>query len=180
MERSFLNILFAMAAAAAFALGGCQSAGGEISVISSAPIAPGATYAWKEASAQEGAKEDPRVDNDIIRGRIKAAVDGNLAARGFQRVEPSQAQYLVSYHVQLQNRTEYEYDSWIIRPIDFVKSTTMLDLTDKASGRLVWRATSQKRVDQYDETQESLDAMFADMVATLPDTATAARLAARP
>ncbi len=55
-----------------------------------------------------------------------------------------------------------------IRSVNYTEGAVMLDLVDAASGKLAWRATSQKRVDQKDGTQDGLNAIIADMVKTLP------------
>ena len=55
-----------------------------------------------------------------------------------------------------------------VRHTDYVEGTVMLDLIDRASGKLAWRATSTKRLDQKDADQAGVNAIFADMVKTLP------------
>ena len=112
--------------------------------------------------------------------------------------DPSSANLLVQYHIGLQNRTETRVDTFgapiggpvacgvrgciggfgwgmygppmdvDVRNINYVEGTVMLDLIDKASGKLAWRATSQKRLDQSDADQAGVNAIFADMVKTLP------------
>jgi hypothetical protein len=185
--------LLVAAATACLALTGCESPGGKVSVLTgSAPLA-GSTYAWAPAQAGSG---DPRVDNDIMRERIRTAIDTNLAAKGYRQVDATQAKLLVSYHVGLQNKTDYSATSmgggpgmacgvrgciggygWgmygapmdvDIRSINYTEGAVMLDLIDTASGKLAWRAISQKRVDQKDATQDGLNAIVADMVKTLP------------
>ena len=193
--RIMRQVLLAATAAACLAMAGCESPGGKVSVLSGqAPLA-GSTYTWAP-DGQPGAG-DPRVDNDIIRERIKTAVDTNLAAKGYRQVSPGEAKFLVAYHVGLQNKTDYSATSmgapgggvacgrrgciggygWgmygapmdvDVRSINYVEGALMLDLIDTASGKLAWRATSQKRVDEKDGTQGGLNAMVADMVKTLP------------
>ena len=194
-SRIMPPVFLAAAVAAGLMLAGCESPGGQVSVLSGqAPLA-GSTYAWAP-DAQPGSG-DPRVDNDIIRERIKIAVDTNLAAKGYSQVAPGQAKLLVAYHIGLQNKTDYSATSmgapgggmacgrrgciggygWgmygapmdvDVRSINYTEGAVMLDLVDAASGKLAWRATSQKRVDQKDATQDGLNAIVADMVKTLP------------
>jgi len=192
-SRFMAKALVAAALAACLPLVGCESPGGKVSVLTGNQPLPGSTYAWAPAQAGSG---DPRVDNDIIRERFRTAVDTNLAAKGYSLVEPAQAKLLVSYHVGLQNKTDYSATSmggpggmacgirgciggygWgmygapmdvDIRSINYTEGAVMLDLVDTATGKLAWRATSQKRIDQKDGTQEGLNAIIADMVKTLP------------
>ena len=194
-SRIIAKTILAAAVAACLPLVGCESPGGQVSVLTGNEPLSGSTYAWAPG-AQPGSG-DPRVDNDIIRERIRTAVDTNLAAKGYRQVDPAGAKLLVSYHVGLQNKTDYSATSmggpspgmacgirgciggygWgmygaprdvDIRSINYVEGAVMLDLVDAASGKLAWRATSQKRIDQKDGTQEGLNAIIADMVKTLP------------
>jgi hypothetical protein len=196
MSRQVLR--YAVLAAAAIALSACESPGGKVSVLSgnSAAVQPGATYAWSPTG--QAGSGDPRVDNDIVRERIKTAIDTNLAAKGFRQADPATAQLLVSYHVGLQNKTDTQVSSFgppvgggvacgrrgciggygwgmygapqdiDVRHIDYTEGTMMLDLTNRSSGKLAWRATSQKRVDKGDVDQAGLNAVVADMVKSLP------------
>jgi hypothetical protein len=171
MARTFFMAMFAGAAAAILALSSCVSAAGGIAVLWSSPIAAGSTYAWNPANAPEALTIPRRVDNDIIREGIMTAVDANLAVKGFRLVEPSQAQYLVAYDVRVQ--TPADYDSWLVRDIDYIKGTMILDITDRSSGRVVWRAMSQRLVYRYDETQKIFNATFGEMANTLPGVSSA-------
>lgn len=185
--------------AASLTLAACQTPGGDVSVLKSSTVAvaPGSTWAWAPG-AQPGSG-DKRIDNDIIQGRVKAAVEGALAGRGYRQVsDPSSANLLVQYHIGLQDRTETRVDTFggpsggpvacgirgciggfgwgmygppmdvDVRNINYVEGTVMLDLIDRASGKLAWRATSRKRLDQSDADQAGVNAIFADMVKSLP------------
>jgi hypothetical protein len=184
---------FGAAMSAALTLGACESPAGKVSVLQSATasITPGATYAWAPLTQREMSYGDPRIDNDIIRQRIRTAINTNLGAKGYQLVDaPASAQLLVSYYVGLRNATDYRVDSYgyygygygwgmygpptDVRVINYTEGTLVLDLKDRTSGQLAWRVTSQKRIDQGDGAQEKLDAMIADMVKSLPGRAPSA------
>ena len=195
-SRFMAKALLTAAIAACLPLVGCESPGGKVSVLTGQTPLTGATYAWAPAQAGSG---DPRVDNDIMRERIRTAIDTNLAAKGYSQVDPAKAKLLVSYHVGLRSGTDYSATSmggprgvacgvrgciggygWgmygapmdvDIRSVNYTEGAVMLDLVDAASGKLAWRATSQKRVDEKDATQDGLNAIVADMVKTLPPAA---------
>lgn len=192
-SRIMTQALLAAALAVCLPLAACESPGGKVSVLTGQTPLTGSTYAWAPFQPGSG---DPRVDNDIIRERIRTAIDTNLAAKGYSQVDPSKAKLLVSYHVGLKSGTDYSATSmgppggvacgvrgciggygWgmygaprdvDIRSINYTEGAVMLDLVDAASGKLAWRATSQKRVDEKDGTQDGLNAIVADMVKTLP------------
>lgn len=184
-----------LALAAGLALTACETPAGKVSVLASdtVTLTPGATYAWAPVPATT-VGQDLRVNNDIIQGRIRAAVDASLAAKGYRHVpDAGAANLLVAYYVGVQQRTEYRVDTYggragvacgrrgciggwglygppsaDIRNVDYTQGALMLDITDRASGKLAWRAVSQKRVDEKDATQEGLNAIVADMTKTLP------------
>jgi hypothetical protein len=192
------GFLAAASAVAALWLGACESPGGKVTVLSAgaAAVPVGATYAW--APTEQAGSGDPRVDNDIVRDRLKTAIDANLAAKGFRQASPRSAQLLVEYHIGLQNKTDTQVTTYGGGPtrgvacgrrgcvggygwgaygapvdvdvshIDYVEGTLMLDLVDRASGKLAWRATSQKRLDAKDADQAGVTAIVGDMVKTLP------------
>lgn len=193
-SRIMTQALLAAAIAACLPLAACESPGGKVSVLTGQTPLTGSTYAWSPVQPGSG---DPRVDNDIMRERIRTAIDTNLAAKGYSQVDPSKAKLLVAYHVGLRAGTDYSATSmgppgggmacgvrgciggygWgmygaprdvDIRSISYTEGAVMLDLVDAASGKLAWRATSQKRVDEKDATQDGLNAIIADMVKTLP------------
>ena len=185
-------------ATAALGLTACESPGGKVSVLSNdaAPVRAGSTWAW--APGARPGSGDPRIDNDIVQGRIKTAVEGALAAKGYRQVsDPSSASLLAQYHIGLQNKSETRVDTFgppgpamacgirgciggygwgmygapmdvDVRNIDYVEGTVMLDLIDRTSGKLAWRATSQKRLDQSDADQAGVSAIVTDMVKSLP------------
>jgi hypothetical protein len=192
----FMRLAKCAAVACAVALAACTGPAGDVDVLQGErAIAPGAGLAWAPVPQDEMQNGDPRIDNDIIRQRVRNAVETALAARGHRFVQdPRDARYIVSYHVGLQNRQDYRIDTMAppsgavcgwrgcvggfgwgmygaprgIRSVDYVEGVMILDLVDRSSGRLAWRATSQRRVDEGDGSQERLNAAVADMVRTLP------------
>jgi hypothetical protein len=93
----------------------------------------------------------------------------------------------VAYYVGLQPKTDYRVDTYggaygygygwglygapsnvDVRAINYVDGTLILDLKDRASGQLAWRATSEKRINDGDGAQDKLDALVANMVTSLP------------
>src|SRR5262245_44967126 len=109
------RLLFAAGMSAALTLGACESAP-TVSVMQSPDVAitPGSTYAWAPAmNAPSGGHGDPRIDNEIIRDRIRLAINQNLGAKGYQLVDnPSEAQLLVAYYIGLQQGTDYRVNSY--------------------------------------------------------------------
>jgi hypothetical protein len=106
---------------------------------------------------------DPRVDNDLIDGRVRDAVERHLGSRGYRRVPTGEGDFGVGYHLAIQGKIDvqtidryygYGYGGWYggmgtetyVRQYD--EGTLILDVVDSRSQQLVWRGTGQAEVHQ--------------------------------
>lgn len=172
----------------------CETTGPELTVTQASAIAPGSTYAWKpiESVIERGA--NPAITNDMVQERIKTAVETGLAAKGFRQVsDPDQATLLVAYFIGLQPHSDvraaydgpigpgacgfsgcvpgwgvYGYPSMTGMTVNYTDGTVILDLVDRNSNELAWRAVSKQRVDSTSIAQPRLNAIFAEMMTSLP------------
>lgn len=167
------------ATAALLSLASCETPDGKVTVLEApGAVAPGSSYAW--ATNPPVANPDP-VDNDILQVRLKAAVDAAMSAKGYRQAADPDAAQLVAYHVGVQARSAAEIAGGDAGPplCDMdncvwgvfrapAASAMSLDLTDRASGRLAWRATAETRSDPSRAPQARLNAIVNDMTRTLP------------
>lgn len=182
--------------AAAAMLGACETPA-KVSVLQSDSVLvrPGSTYAWAPVSEGTRSSADQRISNDIIQERLRSGVDSALAAKGYHKVDnPAGADLLVAYHVGLKDQTETRVDTFggggvgacgfrgcvggwglygppqvDVSNINYTEGTMILDLTDRSSGRLAWRATSTKRVDEKNAgSQQAINTILTDMTKSLP------------
>ena len=187
-----LPVTLALIAAFAIAFAGAAAEArpaGKVAVLTSesAVLAPGSTYAWGPSATDA----DPRVANDIVQARMRAAVDAALAAKGLIRVDnPAAATLMVAYRMGVEDKVETRVDAfgrpatvcgfrgcivargYGVATVDvdrFTEGTLVLDLTRRGTGQLVWRAASRKRVTQKDAGQARLNAVLADMTRSLPE-----------
>jgi hypothetical protein len=115
------------------------------------------SYFWLEPPRVEGA--DPFADNALLRKRLRLAIEGELDARGYRRVDSREsADFLVSYGVVLEEGFKvngvssvggayggryfgYGYGAGFgtanMRPTQ--ESTLIIDLLDPHTEDLVWR-----------------------------------------
>jgi hypothetical protein len=182
--------------ASLLALGACGTPGGEVNVTQSSAtaVAPGSTYAWAPIDSDTQRGSDPRVSNEEIQRHIVAAVDNALAAKGFRRVaDPAQATLLVSYYLGLSSRSQvqssylgpvgpnacgfsgcvdgwgvYGYPTRDVTTMHYNEGTMILDLVDRASGELAWRATTQRPVHSATPDQQRLNIVASELVQSLP------------
>jgi len=126
--------------------------------------------------------------NDILHNRIASAIGAALTARGFQLVEPAQADMLVSFLVTTENKTEiHEYNTgfayqscWRCGPwmgastIDvdqYTEGTLFVDFIDPKSKQLQWRGTVSKRLSKsrtMEERKQMVDEIVTSVIAKFP------------
>ncbi len=96
-------VLLALGIAPAIAQSGKQPVG-QVEVSKSATSLPGATYAWVPMPARLEAEFDARAQDPKLRGRLQAALDKALQAKGYRRVEDvRKANLAVAYRVGVRN-----------------------------------------------------------------------------
>jgi Domain of unknown function (DUF4136) len=169
-------------------------------------IAKHATWAWQPAEAVAAPARDSRrvlsrdvpdgnppverdsnANNDIVRDRVKQAIQQNLTAKGLSQVsDPAAADFLVDYHFAVEKRsatvqTVYPgaypglvcgpygcYRGWGYGPaavgyerVHFHEGTIVFDFTQRATSHLVYRAVGQKPVrrDTFSLTQDDINGL---------------------
>lgn len=135
------------------------------------------TYAW--LPMKEGA--DPRVYNPIIQARVQLAVDRELQARGYQKVEEGRTpDFKIGWHGAIDEKVDVDYvnrfygygwDPWydpfygpvayggagLAEPVvrEYREGTLILDIVDGDSNKLVWRGTAESELSESMDAKES-------------------------
>jgi hypothetical protein len=155
------------------------------------PVMKGNTWAWKPMapprdadrrpvvsrdviSRGETIAHEPGANNDIVRQRIRTAIEQTLSSKGLRQVsDPQAADFLVDYHVAVRRhevtvQRVYPggypglvcgpygcWESWGWGPpevsyenIRFREGTVVFDFVKQSSKRLAYRAIGQKPVDR--------------------------------
>lgn len=150
-------------------------------------LGAGASYAWAPTSS---ALIDPAswaAANQITARRLQTAIETNLAAHGYRQAPGLPVSDLaVSFHVGLREQTGARISdpgatfcgfrgclrTWSGNPTvttyDYTQGSLVIDLVDRRTGQLVWRAASQERVTQKDLSQARLNAIVAKTMGSLP------------
>lgn len=182
------SVLLVASAAASIALLAPVVQAKESVVMTPSPaLAAGSTYVWEPVNEAVVAAADPAVANEITEARLKLAVENALAAKGYRKALPHTAADLsVSYFVVLKRQNETKVyntggticgwrgciNRWPsgvdVKQTSYTQGTLVIDLVDRSTGQLVWRASSDKRVDAKDVTQAKLNAVVARMTKSLP------------
>ncbi|MCY1082165.1 DUF4136 domain-containing protein [Archangium lansingense] len=135
------------------------------------------TYSW--LPAKEGG--NPRVYNPIIQARVQQAVDRELQARGYQKVEEGQpSDFKVGWHGAIDHKVDVDYinsyygygwDPWydpfygpvayggagVTTPVvrEYSEGTLILDVVDADANKLVWRGTAQAELSENVDANKS-------------------------
>ncbi|HEY2806342.1 MAG TPA: DUF4136 domain-containing protein [Gemmatimonadales bacterium] len=159
--------LAAMAGAAAL-IASCSSVSVQSDRDASVPVPSGATWAWRASHGEPG--EDRITDQ-----RLRRFVADEMGAKGFHMVDDaSQATLLVDYHHTLQNHREVVREvnapgavycgvrfcrpgwGWGLygppevwyRQYNYREGRLVIDIEDRASGKLAWQAVGTREIDQ--------------------------------
>lgn len=149
---------WAAAAAVTISLAGCSGMTIRSDYNPGADFSKYSTYAWLPAPTTG----DPRVDNALVEGRIKAAVDQELAAKGYRQVAADQATFWVGYHLSVEGRMDvntvnsyygYGWGRGYYRPgytdtqvTYYDQGTLLIDVVDAQAKELAWRGSAEAEV----------------------------------
>jgi hypothetical protein len=62
------------------------------------------TYAWR--AGPQGVTDDPRIDDEALEARIRAAIDDQLASQGFTMTTDGAPDFLVGFHAAVASKLE--------------------------------------------------------------------------
>jgi hypothetical protein len=111
---------------------------------------------------------DPHLDNDLLDRRVRGAVERELAARGFQKVERDPS-FFVEYHTALASKVQvrsigsiYGYGPGDWDPVapggtfarTYDEGSLIVDIVDAESRELVWRGIARAEVYPTDSPAE--------------------------
>jgi hypothetical protein len=170
---------------------GCSSLKVNVIRDPSVPIPPGSTWAWAPEPAEKRPDElDPRVNNSIIHGRVKQAVETVLAQKGYRQTDPNRADFLVAYRVGVRDSRQLVtqavpvgpmyWGGWgwgyygpppmaITREVTYSEGALMIDMIQRSTGKLAFRATGQDQdVTGADGSEEQIQKTVTKLLQDLP------------
>jgi hypothetical protein len=163
-----------------------------------------ATWAWRPAAEETGRRgsrpvisrddinrretvtREDNADNDVLRGKVKTAVERDLAQKGFKEVsDPDAADFLVDFHIVRRRNMTVErvypgaypglvcgpfgcYSGWGYGPaavgyenIRFREGTIVIDAEQNPSNHLIYRAVGEKPVrrDTFSFSQDEVNGL---------------------
>jgi hypothetical protein len=149
--------LYILGAAALTIFTGCSSVNVSRDYDVSTDFSKLKTFAWQhEEQPQTG---NPRIDNDLIDERVRAAVNAELAGKGFRKVDKAGADFHVAYFVEYKQRIGggsvsvglgggsygrhggVGYNTGVS---DYEEGHLTLDIIDPSDGRNFWRGVGRR------------------------------------
>jgi len=130
-------------------------------------------YVW--GPADRSGTGDPRLDNNqIFEDRVRAAVDAQLASRGFEKAASASPQLLIQYHVKVEQQIDRvdqprSASCQDCRPFVYDAGTLMIDLVDARTNSLLWRGWVEANVDGVVGNQHWMEAQIDEAVARIFD-----------
>ncbi len=106
------------------------------------------TYDWMNRPMETGG--DPRVNSPFLERRIRDAVDGRLAGRGYEKVTSGNPDFRIAYHVVTEERVDVRtidhffgyrrrFFTSTVQVREFLEGTLILDVVDTRNNDLIWR-----------------------------------------
>ena len=144
------------------------------------------TFAW--ASPVQEKTGDLRIDSPLLDERIRRAVESTLQARGFEKAAPRTADFVVAYHLSLEQRLDVRtmdsyygyrrYGAWgyggtQTTVSQYEQGTLIIDVADARAQRLVWRGSGSRRVSQSSDPEkatENVNRAVQEILAKFPPT----------
>lgn len=138
------------------------------------------TYGWLPDLQ---ATTDPRLDSKLLDRRVREAVDRQLAAKGYRKVDDDTASFRVAYHVYLQRQSQtvhepvgpYTYRWWggmgPTYTYQYDEGTLLVDVIDPQTNVLTWRGSATAIVDpraSVQERGERIDRAVASLLEKFP------------
>ena len=160
-----------VAAAAVLALGGCATTNISSYMERRGDVGLYRTYAWGPPAVQTTG--DPRLDNNrFFQERVEAAVELQLAARGFEK-SAATPDLLIRYYASVEQQVNADgADRPFVacedcRPFVFDAGTIVVDLIDARTQRLVWRGWEEGSIDGVINDQQVMEKRIDQAVARI-------------
>jgi hypothetical protein len=126
------------------------------------------TYNWAPAVARSTG--DPRLDNNrFFQERVQAAIEKQLANRGFQKT--ASPELLVRYHTRVAQEVDVNGPAdgtcEDCGPEVYDEGTLLIDLVDTQTDRLVWRGWAKGSIDGVIDDQRWMEQRIDEAVARI-------------
>ncbi|MCK4549685.1 MAG: DUF4136 domain-containing protein [Candidatus Krumholzibacteria bacterium] len=99
------------------------------------------TYRW--IPHVKGTEDNPLMNDPLIEGHVKNAVNTEMAKKGFTKIEEGHPDCLLAYYFTARNRVDvtHHYGYWYphTNVYQYKEGTLILDIVDREDKQLIWR-----------------------------------------
>jgi hypothetical protein len=155
-------------------------------------IPPQATVAFAGGKWADEGNLDPAVDDDTVHGRIQGSITSQLQSRGYSITRNEEtADFLVRYFISLRREpttvaatgalsraTPAARPGWgwgwsggtvtTITPQDFANDSLVVELVERATGQVAWRASWRGEPSTKAPTREEIDEKMEQIFRSAP------------
>ncbi len=138
------------------------------------------TYDWMNRPMESGG--DPRINSPFLERRIRDAVDGRLAGRGYEKVTSGNPDFRIAYHLVTDERVDVRsidnffgfrrrFFTSTVQVHEFLQGTLILDVIDTRDNMLVWRGWATGALahnPKPDRVRKYVNAAVADILERFP------------
>jgi hypothetical protein len=162
------------------------------------PVNASYAWAARPQAPAVAGRNDVLVDNQIIHDRVQAEIDTVLRQHGWRMASASDAQFLVQFSIgRRMTQSSYQtmqyaqgavpvlqcgvracWESWAWRPYGapyatthryvYPEGTLLVDLVERATGRLIWRGIGTEPLEARDLEPSRLQAEVRRVLQSLP------------
>jgi CubicO group peptidase (beta-lactamase class C family) len=177
-----------LVSAAALAFLACSSSRVQIDFDHQADFSTYSTFAWFEATENDGPTQGP---SQIVDGRIRRAIAENLQAKGLARVESGEADLTVTYYASLNSQMQFHTTGWgygagwgwgphwgygygfwpgwsTTTVHTYHEGTIIIDIIDRVKNQLVWRGVSTRVLGKKSHSDEKIDQSMSRVFVDFP------------
>jgi hypothetical protein len=182
--RSFTITL---TAAASLVMVACSSTTVNTDYDHQADFSSYSTFSW--SGALEPDERPTRGASQIIDGRIRRALAGDLTAKGYSQKAPGEADLEVAYYTSLSSqlrmyntgwgygsgygpRWGYGYSYWpgwnMTTVSTYLEGTIIIDIIDREENQLVWRGVVNSTLSKKSSSDEKINKAMTRVLAEFP------------
>jgi hypothetical protein len=173
-------------AALAAAIAGCATAAvktktpTDASNASSFDASAYRTYAWGTAAPEVIADQERERDAAVLEYTVRHAVDQQLAAKGYQRIEVGNPDFMVDFGIRLEEKSTDTFGEYItyrdagghqeLGPayvFGYEESSLVLQINDARSGKRIWRGATRTVLDDGQDVTK-LESSVTRLLAEFP------------
>ncbi|WP_105200583.1 MULTISPECIES: DUF4136 domain-containing protein [unclassified Pseudoalteromonas] len=138
------------------------------------------TFAWFPDASLTNASSNYQI-SELMERRVRQAVNDELSAKGMSMVTADQADVLINYHASVEKKVDVDtfttgysarWDYWGLgynvqtTTREYEVGTLVIDVVDRASNQLVWRAAKEGRL-KKNQTPSERTAVIRESVAEI-------------